>query len=47
MDIDRGQNSTEKFRGGAHWYMMNTKEFSSIVNFNLQNEICFNAQSTR
>ena len=49
MDVDPGNKYIEKFRGGVQWYMMNTKDFVSSINFKLKNEndnfVSFNGQS--
>ena len=49
MDVDPGYKYIEKFRGGIQWYMMNTKDFISSINFKLKNEnnnlVSFNGQS--
>ena len=49
MDVDPGYKYIEKFRGGVQWYMMNTKDFISSINFKLTNEndnfVSFNGQS--
>ena len=49
MDVDPGYKYIEKFRGGVQWYMMNTKDFISSINFKLKNEnndfVSFNGQS--
>ena len=49
MDVDPGYKYNEKFRGGVQWYMMNTKDFVSSINFKLKNEndvfVSFNGQS--
>ena len=48
-DVDPGYRYIEKFRGGVQWYMMNSKDFISSINFELKNEIgkliSFNGQS--
>ena len=33
MDVDPGYKYIEKFRGGVQWYMMNTKDYISSINF--------------
>ena len=49
MDVDPAFKYTEKFRGGIQWYMMDTKDFISSINFKLKNEngnlVSFNGQS--
>ena len=49
MDVDPGYKYIEKFRGGVQWYMMNTRDFISSINFKLKNEndnfVSFNGQS--
>ena len=49
MDVDPGYKYIEKFRGGVQWYMMETKDFISSINFKLKNEnnqlVSFNGQS--
>ena len=37
-DVDPGYKYIEKFREGFHCYMMDTKEFISIISFTLRNE---------
>ena len=38
MDVETGYKYIEKLRrGGVQWYMMNTKDFISIINFKFQN----------
>ena len=48
MDVDPGYKYIEKFGGGVQWYMMNTKDFISSINFKLKNEndnfVSFNGQ---
>ena len=36
IDVDPGYKYIEKFRGGIHWYMMDTKDFISSINFKLK-----------
>ena len=36
MDVDPGYKYIEKFRGGIQWYMMDTKDFISSINFKLK-----------
>ena len=38
MDIDPCYKCIEKFRGGVHWYTMDTKDFVSSITFKLKNE---------
>ena len=38
INVDLRYKCLEKFRGGLKWYMMNTKDFISKINFNLKNE---------
>ena len=49
MDVDPGYKFIEKIRGRVQWYMMNTEDFLSSINFKLKNEnddfISFNGQS--
>ena len=49
MDVDPGYKYKEKFRGGVSWYMLETKDFISSINFKLKNEngesVSFNGQS--
>ena len=49
MDVDPGYKYIEKFRGGVSWYMLETKDFTSSINFKLKNEnsqlVSFNGQS--
>ena len=49
MDVDPGYKYIEKFRGGVQWYMMETKDVISSVNFKLKNEnngrVSLNGQS--
>ena len=49
MTVDPGYKYVEKFSGGISWYMMNTKDFISSINFKLKNEnddfVSFNGQS--
>ena len=49
MDVDPGYKYIEKFRGGVSWYMLETKDFISSINFKLKNEnsqlVSFNGQS--
>ena len=49
MDVDPGYKYIEKFRGGIQWYMMNTKDFISSINFQIKNEndelVSFSGQS--
>ena len=49
MDVNPGYKFIEKIRGGVQWYMMDTKDFISSINFKLKNEngnlVSFNGQS--
>ena len=49
LDVDPGYKYIEKFRGGVSWYMLETKDFISSINFKLKNEngelVSFNGQS--
>ena len=49
MTVDSGYKYVEKFAGGISWYMMETKDFISSINFKLKNEngelVSFNGQS--
>ena len=49
MDVDPGYKYIEKSRGDVQWYMMNTKDFISSINFKLKNEngdlVSFNGQN--
>ena len=49
MTVDPGYKYVEKFAGGICWYMMESKDFISSVNFKLRNEngnlVSFNGQS--
>ena len=49
MDVDPGYKYVEKFRGGIQWYMMDTNDVISSINFKLKNEkgnlVSFNGQS--
>ena len=49
MDVNPGFNYIEKIRGGVMWFMMETKDFISTINFRLRNEngnfVSFNGQS--
>ena len=48
LKIDPGYTYKEKFRGRVQWYMINTKDFLSSINFNLKIEndelVSFNGQ---
>ena len=48
MEVDPGYKYFEKFRGGIQWYMMETEDIISSINFNLKNEnrelVSFNGQ---
>ena len=49
MTVNPGYKYVEKFAGGLSWYMMESKDFISSVNFKLKNEngnlVSFNGQS--
>ena len=49
MDVDPGYRYIHKFHGGVQWYMLNTNDFISSINFKLKNEngdlVSFNGQS--
>ena len=49
MDVDPGYKYIEKFRGGVQWYMMESKDIISSINFRLKKEngnlVSFNGQS--
>ena len=49
MDVDPGYKYIEKFRGGISWYMLESNDFISSINFKLKNEnsqlVSFNGQS--
>ena len=49
MDVDPGYKYIEKFRGGVQWYMMESKDVISSINFRLKNEnnnlVSFNGQT--
>ena len=49
MDVDPGYKYIEKFRGGIHWYMLQSKDIISSVFFKFKNEngnlVSFNGQS--
>ena len=49
MDVDPGYKYIEKFIGGVQWYMMESKDVISCINFGIKNEnnqlISFNGQS--
>ena len=38
MDVDPGYSYEEKFRGRVQWYMMNSNDFTSNINFISKNE---------
>ena len=38
MDVDPGYKYIEKFQDGVQWYMMNTKDFISSINFRFKNK---------
>ena len=49
MDVDPGYRYIHKFHSGVQWYMLNTNDFISSINFKLKNEngdlVSFNGQS--
>ena len=49
MDVDPGYRYIHKFHGGVQWYMLETNDFISSINFKLKNEngelVSFNGQS--
>ena len=49
MDVDPDYKYIEKFRGGVQWYMMESKDVISSINFRIKNEniqiVSFNGQS--
>ena len=49
MDVDPRYRYIHKFHGGVQWYMLETKDFISSINFKLKNEngelVSFNGQS--
>ena len=49
MDVDPGYKYIGKFRGGIHWYMMESKDIISSICFKIKNEnnqiVSFNGQS--
>ena len=49
MDVDPGYKYIEKFRGGVQWYMMESKDIISSINFRIKNEnnqiVSFSGQS--
>ena len=49
MDVDPGYKYNENFRGGVHWYMMDSEDFISNISFRLKNAnrnlVSFNGQS--
>ena len=49
MDDDPGYKFIGKFRGGVQWYMVETRDFISNINFISKNEknevVSFNGQS--
>ena len=49
MDVDPGYKYIDRFRGGVMWYMMDSKDNISSINFKLINEngnlVSFNGQS--
>ena len=48
MDVDPGYKYIEKFRGGVQWYMLQSKDIISSINFELKSEnrnlVSFNGQ---
>ena len=49
MTVNPGYKYVEDFRGGIQWYMMESKDIISSINFRLKNEngciVSFNGQS--
>ena len=49
MDVDPGYKYIENFRGGVQWYMMDSKDIISSINFRSKNEngnlVSFNGHS--
>ena len=49
MDVDLGYRDLGKIRGGVQWYMMESKDIISCINFKIENEngnlVYFNCQS--
>ena len=49
IDVDTGYKFLKQFRGGVQWYMLESKDFISGVNFKLKNEnnvlVSFNGPS--
>ena len=49
MTVDPGYKYVESFAGGITWYMMESKDIISSINFKLKNEnnqlVSFNGQS--
>ena len=49
MDVNPGYKYIGNFRGGVQWFMMNTKDFISSLNFKMKNEhdelVSFNGQT--
>ena len=49
MTVNPGYKYVERFAGGITWYILNTNDFSSSINFKLKNEdderVSFNGQS--
>ena len=39
MDFDVDYKTVKKFRRGANWYMLDTKDFISKISFKFQNEM--------
>ena len=38
IDVDPGYRYNEKFRGGVQWYMMESKNFISSINFEIKSD---------
>ena len=51
MDVDPEYKHIEKLRGNTQWYMLESKDFISSINFELKNEnlnlVSFNGQRIR
>ena len=49
MDTSPGYRYIEKFRSGVAWYMMDSKDFISSINFKIKNEhgdlVSFNGEA--
>ena len=39
MTVDPSFNSAKVVKGGVQWYMMETKDFISKINFKLKNQV--------